>query len=64
MKSSHASARGGAGTRGTRLDRSVAIKILPATLATDAQFKLWFEREAKTISQLNHPHNCYGTARV
>src|SRR5215211_4527576 len=42
--------------RDTRLDRSVAIKILPAGLAEDAQFKLRFEREAKTISQLNHPH--------
>jgi len=44
--------------RDTRLDRSVAIKILPPGLAEDAQFKLRFEREAKTISQLNHPHIC------
>ena len=44
--------------RDTRLDRSVAIKILPAALAADAQFRLRFEREAKTISQLNHPHIC------
>jgi eukaryotic-like serine/threonine-protein kinase len=44
--------------RDTRLDRSVAIKILPAGLADNAQFKLRFEREAKTISQLNHPHIC------
>jgi Tol biopolymer transport system component len=44
--------------RDTRLDRSVAIKILPAGLARDPQFKLRFEREAKTISQLNHPHIC------
>src|SRR5438874_9527756 len=44
--------------RDTRLDRSVAIKILPATLAGDAQFKIRFEREARTISQLNHPHIC------
>src|SRR5687767_2311930 len=44
--------------RDTRLDRSVAIKILPGGLARDAQFKLRFEREAKTISQLNHPHIC------
>src|SRR6266568_5781433 len=42
----------------TRLDRSVAIKVLPADLASDAQFRLRFEREAKTISQLNHPHIC------
>src|SRR5687768_9999224 len=44
--------------RDTRLDRSVAIKILPAGLAGDAQFRLRFEREAKTISQLTHPHIC------
>jgi eukaryotic-like serine/threonine-protein kinase len=44
--------------RDTRLDRSVAIKILPAELAQNSQFKLRFEREAKMISQLNHPHIC------
>jgi serine/threonine-protein kinase len=44
--------------RDTRLERSVAIKILPAELADNAQFKLRFEREAKSISQLNHPHIC------
>lgn len=44
--------------RDTRLDRSVAIKILPTELAEDAGRKLRFEREAKTISQLNHPHIC------
>jgi eukaryotic-like serine/threonine-protein kinase len=44
--------------RDTRLDRSVAIKILPSGLAQDPQFKLRFEREAKTISQLNHPNIC------
>jgi Tol biopolymer transport system component len=44
--------------RDTRLDRSVAIKILPAEFAENAQFKIRFEREAKTISQLNHPHIC------
>ena len=42
----------------TRLDRNVAIKILPASLAENAQFQSRFEREAKTISQLNHPHIC------
>src|SRR5688572_22060124 len=44
--------------RDTRLERTVAIKLLPAELATDAQFRLRFEREAKTISQLNDPHIC------
>src|SRR5213075_2561515 len=44
--------------RDTRLDRSVAIKVLPAELSENAQFKLRFEREAKTISQLNHPNIC------
>src|SRR5438876_7691259 len=44
--------------RDTRLDRSVAIKILPAEFAENAHLKLRFEREAKTISQLNHPHIC------
>jgi eukaryotic-like serine/threonine-protein kinase len=44
--------------RDTRLDRSVAIKILPAELAQNSQFKLRFEREAKTISRFSHPHIC------
>ena len=44
--------------RDTRLDRDVAIKVLASSLAQNAQFKLRFEREAKTISQLNHPHIC------
>jgi serine/threonine protein kinase len=44
--------------RDTRLDRSVAIKILPAEFSKDAQFKLRFDREAKTISSLNHPNIC------
>ncbi len=44
--------------RDKRLDRDVAIKVLPAELAQNAQFKLRFEREAKTISSLNHPHIC------
>jgi serine/threonine protein kinase len=58
--------------RDTRLDRTVAIKVLPAQLATDAQFRERFDREARTISQLTHPHICTlyavgeqdGTARV
>jgi len=44
--------------RDTRLERNVAIKVLPAELAQQAQFRLRFEREAKTISQLNHPNIC------
>ena len=44
--------------RDTRLDRSVAVKVLPAEFATNAQLQMRFEREAKTISQLNHPHIC------
>jgi Tol biopolymer transport system component len=44
--------------RDTRLDRSVAIKVLPRDLAGNAQFRQRFEREAKAISQLNHPNIC------
>src|SRR6266852_4551569 len=44
--------------RDTRLERDVAIKILPAQLSSDPVRKQRFEREAKTISSLNHPHIC------
>jgi hypothetical protein len=44
--------------RDTRLDRIVAIKILPAQLSSDPARKQRFEREAKAISGLNHPHIC------
>ena len=44
--------------RDARLDRTVAIKILPAQFSADPVHKQRFEREAKTISQLNHPHIC------
>jgi len=44
--------------RDTRLDRAVAIKILPSHLSSDPVRKQRFEREAKTISSLNHPHIC------
>src|SRR6266566_966613 len=44
--------------RDTRLDRTVAIKILPQALAADPQFRDRFDREARTISQLDHPHIC------
>ena len=40
--------------RDTRLDRTVAIKILPDTLAADPQFRDRFDREARAISQLTH----------
>src|SRR5437868_5716340 len=42
----------------TRLERSVAIKILPAQFSADPVRKQRLEREAKTISSLNHPHIC------
>ncbi|HTS05108.1 MAG TPA: protein kinase [Candidatus Eisenbacteria bacterium] len=44
--------------RDTRLERTVAIKILNAALAASPNLKTRFEREAKTISQLNHPNIC------
>ena len=44
--------------RDTRLERDVAIKILPAQFSSDPVRKQRFEREAKTISSLNHPHIC------
>ena len=44
--------------RDTRLDRTVAIKILSEALAADPQFRERFDREARAISQLDHPHIC------
>jgi len=44
--------------RDTRLDRTVAVKVLPERFSSDRDFKQRFEREAKTISALNHPHIC------
>ena len=44
--------------RDTRLDRTVAIKTLPQQFSNDPVRKQRFEREAKTISSLNHPHIC------
>src|SRR5215472_15954167 len=44
--------------RDNRLDRTVAIKILPQQLSNDPVRKQRFEREATTISNLNHPHIC------
>ena len=44
--------------RDTRLDRTVAIKILPEHLADRPELRDRFDREAKTIASLNHPHIC------
>src|ERR1700686_5192034 len=44
--------------RDPRLDRIVAIKVLPAHLADRSDLRERFEREAKTIASLNHPHIC------
>jgi eukaryotic-like serine/threonine-protein kinase len=44
--------------RDTRLDRVVAIKILPDHLADRAELRERFEREARSIASLNHPHIC------
>ncbi len=45
--------------RDTRLDRTVAIKIIPAHLAEHPDLKQRFEREARAISSLSHPHICH-----
>lgn len=42
----------------TRLHRTVAVKVLRSALAEDAQFRARFEREAKAIAALSHPHIC------
>ena len=42
----------------TRLGREVAVKVLPARLASSPEARQRLEREAKTISQLSHPHIC------
>ena len=44
--------------RDTRLDRTVAVKILPEHLSANADLKQRFEREARTISSLSHPNIC------
>src|ERR1017187_3844372 len=44
--------------RDTRLDRTVAIKVLPQHLADTPDAKQRFEREARAVSALNHPHIC------
>jgi serine/threonine protein kinase/Tol biopolymer transport system component len=45
--------------RDTRLGRDVAIKVLPSHLGSDPDLKARFEREAKAISALSHPHICH-----
>jgi serine/threonine protein kinase len=44
--------------RDTRLERAVAVKVLPDHLSKSPEVRQRFEREAKTISQLSHPHIC------
>ena len=44
--------------RDTRLDRTVAIKVLSAALAGDPALRQRFDREARAISSLSHPHIC------
>src|SRR5712691_9918944 len=42
----------------TRLDRTVAVKVLRTQIASSPRVRQRFEREAKTVSQLSHPHIC------
>jgi eukaryotic-like serine/threonine-protein kinase len=42
----------------SRLGRDVAVKVLPQHLSANAEVRERFEREAKTVSSLNHPHIC------
>jgi serine/threonine protein kinase len=44
--------------RDTRLERDVAIKVLPASLSSDPSLRQRLEREAKAVSKLSHPHIC------
>src|SRR5215468_10989294 len=42
----------------TRLDRTVAVKVLPERLSSNPERRQRFDREARTISSLSHPHIC------
>jgi hypothetical protein len=44
--------------RDTRLDRTVAIKVLPSEVASDPDLRIRFEREARAVAALDHPHIC------
>src|SRR3989441_8708181 len=44
--------------RDTRLERDVAVKVLPADLSSDPSLRQRLEREAKAVSKLSHPHIC------
>jgi eukaryotic-like serine/threonine-protein kinase len=44
--------------RDTRLERDVAIKVLPDNLSSDPTLRQRMEREAKAVSKLSHPHIC------
>jgi Tol biopolymer transport system component len=44
--------------RDSRLGRDVAVKVLPQHLSSNSEVRARFEREAKTVSSLNHPHIC------
>jgi len=44
--------------RDTRLERDVAVKVLPANVSSDPSWRLRLEREAKAVSKLSHPHIC------
>ncbi len=44
--------------RDTRLERTVAVKVLPANLSSDPSLRQRLEREARAVSKLSHPHIC------
>src|SRR5438309_10637112 len=44
--------------RDTRLERDVAVKVLPANLSSDPNLRQRLEREAKAVSKISQPHIC------